>query len=170
MTWIRNSFFWIFLPCLLQGCGIYSFSGLSLPQEAKTFSLSFQSEVALGPSDLLENFQQKLGEELTRRTPLKQVDSQGDLQLEGTIKKFKYSAMAPSRVNGKEEASKERLTITIKMNYINSYNKDVGFSKKTFSQHADMFTDANREDEEPRLISHIFTGLIGDIIASMDNW
>lgn len=170
MTWIRNSFFWILLPCLLQGCGIYSFSGLSLPPEAKTFSLRFQSEVALGPADLLDQFQQKLGEELTRRTPLKQVETQGDLQLEGAIKTFKYRSIAPSKIDGKEEASRERLTITVQMNYINPYNKEAAFSKKTFSQYDDMNADANRDNEEPGLIAAIFTKLIRDIIASMDNW
>lgn len=169
MTWIRNSLALVLL-LFVQGCVIYSFSGLSLPPEAKTFSLSYQSTAALGPPDLVENFQQKLGEELTRRTPLKQVESQGDLQLEGTIKRFKYRAMAPSKVNGKEEASMERLTITVQVNYINQHNTDASFSKKTFSQYEDMHADANRDDEQPGLINIIFTKLIGDIMAEMDNW
>ena len=170
MTWTKNSFFWILLPCLLQGCGIYSFSGLSLPPEANTFSVSLQSEVALGPADLSDQFQQKLGEELIRRTPLKQVEEKGDLRLEGSIKKFKYRSIAPSKVNGKEEASMERLTIEVKMNYINPYNKDAAFSKKTFSQYADMSADENRDTKEPGLIEDIFTKLIGDILAKMASW
>lgn len=171
MTWTKTSPTWIFfLFFLLKGCAIYSFSGLSLPKEAKTFSMSYQSEVALGPPDLLDKFQEKLGEEITRRTPLKQVDSQGDLRLEGVIKKFKYRSIAPSKVNGKEEASLERLTIEVKVNYINPYDKETAFSKKTFSQYADMSAEANREGEQPQLISNIFTKLIQDILASMDNW
>ncbi|MEL6358749.1 MAG: hypothetical protein AAFQ01_02305, partial [Bacteroidota bacterium] len=125
MTWTKNSFFWILLPCLLQGCGIYSFSGLSLPPEAKTFSLRFQSEVAALDPD---QFQQKLGEKLLQSTQLKQVEAQGDLQLEGTIKTFKYLSIAPSNIGGKEEASMERLTIKVQMNYINPYNKEAAFS------------------------------------------
>ena len=170
MTWIKKNLFWILLLYLLQGCGIYSFSGLSLPQEAKTFSLSFQSEVALGPADLSDQFQRQSGEELTQRTPLKQVETQGDLQLEGVIKQFKYHSIAPSKIDGKEEASMERLTITVQINYINPYNKDAAFSKKIFSQYADMYAEANRDDEEPKLINNIFAKLIKDILATMASW
>jgi len=168
MTWTKNNFFWILLPCLLQGGGIYSFSGLSLPQEAKTFSVNFQSEVAaLDPGQ----FQQKLGEKLLQKsTQLKQVEAQGDLQLEGAIKTFKYRSIAPSSIGGKEEASMERLTIEVRMNYIDPYNKEAAFSKKTFSQYADMRAEASKDEKEPELIENIFSKLIKDILDKMASW
>ena len=86
----------LLLPLLLQGCGLYTFSGTSLPPAAHTCSLQFQSHVALGPPALGEEFQEKLGQELTQRTRLKLVEAAGDLQLEGTIQQFAYTPNAPT--------------------------------------------------------------------------
>ena len=171
MTWNSPCFALVPLLLLLQGCGIYSFSGISLPTEAKTFSLRYQSNVALGPPDLLEKFQQQLGDELAQRTPLKQVASQGDLQLEGVIKQFSYTSIAPSKGSRTEQANLDRLTIKIQMNYLNPYNAEAAFSKKIFSQYADMPAEASRDQQEPLLIDEIFTKLVKDIFnATVANW
>lgn len=172
MTWTQPSpTFLLLLLLLLQGCGIYSFSGTSLPPEAQTYSLQYQSNVAQGPPDLLAKFQQQLGDELVQRTPLKQVESQGDLQLEGVIKQFKYQSIAPSKGSEGDQANIDRLTIEVQMNYINPYNKEAAFSKKAFSHYADMLADASRDQEEPRLIDEIFTKLVKDIFnATVASW
>jgi hypothetical protein len=147
----------------LQGCGIYSFSGTSLPPKAKTISLDFQSKVALGPPDLVEKFQQQLGDELVQRTPLKRVYTKGDLQLEGDIRQFKYTSMAPTKKEDRNEVSIDRLTIEVQMSYINLYNEKASFSKKIFSKYADTSAYKSRTDEEPRLIEEIITKLVKDI-------
>jgi len=162
MTWTKLSFFSLLLLSLLQGCGIYSFSGVSLPPEAKTFSLSLRSDVALGPPDLAKRLQQQLGDGLVQRTPLKQVETQGDLQLSGSIKGFSYASIMPVQ-SGQGKDSVERLTIEVQLDYINPYDKDASFSKKTFSQHADMAVNTSRSGEENRLIDDIFTKLVEDI-------
>lgn len=168
MTWIKCSPLAMLFVLLLQGCGIYSFSGISLPKEAQTFSLNFQSSVALGPSDLVARLQQRLCDELVQRTSLKQVATQGDLQLEGNIKKFAYTpaAITKSMKEGeRDHASIERLTIEVEVTYINPYDEDVAFSKKTFSQFADMPATVDRDSEEDRLIDTIFAELIEDIFS-----
>lgn len=171
MTWNSPYPTVILLILLLQGCGIYSFSGTSLPAEAKTFSLRYQSNVALGPPDLLAKFQERLGDELKQRTPLKEVETRGDLQLEGAIKRFKYTSIAPSKSGDKDQANVDRLTIEVQMNYLNPYDEEASFSKKTFSQYADMSADASRDQEEPRLIEDIFTKLVKDIFnATVASW
>ena len=171
MTWTKTSPAFVLLLLLLQGCGIYSFSGTSLSSEVKTFSLDYQSNVALGPPELLDDFQKQLSEELLQRTSLKQVATQGDLRLEGVIKQFKYAPLAPSKVDGKDQASKERLTIEIQMNYHNPHDKESSFSKRNFSQYADMPADGEKDTEEPGLIKQIFTKLIKDIFnATVAIW
>ena len=166
MIWTKPSPVVMLLLLLLQGCGIYSFSGTTLPPEAKTFSLRFQSDVALGPSNLVEKFQQRLGDELVQRTSLRQVYTKGDLQLEGVIKKFTYASIAPTKSSQEgqgDQASIERLTIEVELTYINPYNEASAFSKKTFSQFADMAAKTSRSNEERRLIDSIFTKLVEDI-------
>lgn len=173
MNWTKNKNKRILLlTFLLQGCGIYSFSGTSLPPEIKTFSLSYQSNVALGPPDLVDKFEQQLGDELAQRTPLKRVPFQGDLQLEGVIKQFKYTSIAPSKNSkGEDQANIERLTIEVQMNYINPYNKEASLSKKSFSQYADMLAEESKDLAESRLIHDIFTKLVKDIFnATVASW
>ena len=171
MTWNRPSFTCVLLLLLLQGCGLYSFSGTSLPPAAQTFSLQYQSNVALGPPDLLAKFLQQLGDELTQRTPLKQVASQGDLQLEGVITQFRYAPTAPSQSSTGDQANIEELTIEVEMSYIDPYDKEKAFRKKKFPQHAYMPAEASRDQEEPRLIDEIFTKLVKDIFnATVASW
>ena len=174
MIWTKFSSVLMFCLLLLQGCGIYSFSGTSLPPEAKSFSLYFQSDVALGPADLAAKFQQRLEEELLQLTPLKQVDAKGDLQLDGLIKKFDYVPVGPNK-SGKEgtgdRASMNRLTIEVELNYINPYDKTSAFSKKIFSQYEDVDASTSSRSEEPRLVEAIFTKLVEDIFnETLASW
>jgi len=164
MIWNKH-LYWVmlWLPIVLQSCGIYSFSGISLSPDVKSFSLQIQSNVALGPPDLVEKFTEKLGKELLQRTQMRQVDSQGDMQLEGTITKFEYAAAAPSAQKDGSQASRTRLTITMQLNYINPNNEEFQFSKRQFSQYADMSADKSTDAEEPRLVEEIFTKLVKDI-------
>ena len=163
MTWTKPSALLMLSLLLLQGCGIYSFSGTSLPSKAKNFSLKVQSNVALGPPDLAEKFQQRLGDELVQRTPLKRIYTKGYLQLEGVIKQFRYVSIASAKKDEGGQTFTDQLTIEVQMNYINPYNEEASFSKKIFSQHANASANANGGDEEPRLIEEIFTKLVKDI-------
>ncbi|XWN34769.1 MAG: LPS assembly lipoprotein LptE [Roseivirga sp.] len=177
MTWTRISFGLLTVLLLLQGCGIYSFSGTSLSSEIKSFSLQCQSRVALGPPDLAEQFTERLGKELMQRTPLKQVDIQQvereKIQLEVTITQFKYTPVAPSAGSGndRDSANTTRLIIEVQVNYVNPKDEEASFSKKKFSQFADMQADASTDQEEPRLVEEIFTKLAKDIFnASVASW
>ncbi|MHA7877729.1 MAG: LPS assembly lipoprotein LptE [Bacteroidota bacterium] len=170
MIWIKLRPLMMLFLLLLQGCGIYSFSGISLSPEVKTFSLKLQSEVALGPPNLIASFQQQLGDALVQRTSLKQVDTQGDLQLEGSIKKFSYTSLAPTK-SIQDQTSIERLTIEVVLTYTNAYDKASEFDQKTFSQSADVTVKSDRSSEEARLIEAIFDALIADIFnETISRW
>ena len=72
MTWTKRSQWIMYLGVAfcLHSCAIYSFSGGSLSADVKTFSIAdFQSNVALGPPDLAEQFAEALGKELLQRRP-----------------------------------------------------------------------------------------------------
>lgn len=166
MIWTRNNLYsCLGAALLLHSCAIYSFSGSSLSDKEKTFSVQrFQSEVALGPADLAEKFTEKLTETLLQRAPLSQVKTRGDLQFEGTITQFEYKPVAATSVENKnDQANITRLTITVQVNYINPHKKDFVFNKKRFTQYADMAADSNTDSEEARLVKEIFTKLVNDI-------
>jgi hypothetical protein len=174
MTWPRYHFlnyFWLSL--VLQGCGIYSFSGSSISSEVKTFSIqNFQSNVPLGPPDLAEKFTERLEKELLQRTQLSQVTTKGEIQFEGVITQFEYKPVAPTTsIDGDDQASSTRLTITVQVSYINPKDQEFTFSKKRFSQYADTKADSNTDAAEPGLVEEIFTKLVKDIFnASVASW
>ena len=175
MIWRKLNSISLFILLFLQGCGIYSFSsGIPLPSALKTFSLQIHADVALGPSDLAEKFQQQLSNTLLQRTALQEVHTAGNVHIEGIIKQFEYVAVAPTQGERAEqdiEADIERLTIEIELNYNNPYQEGTSFSKKKFVQHADMIVNTDRNSEEPRLIEEVFTKLVEDILsATVENW
>ncbi len=168
-----HGFCLIFIVGILQGCGIYSFSGSSLSSEAKTFSIqSFSSDVAKGPPDMVQKFIDKLRDQLLQKTSLTQIKNNGDVQFEGRIIDFKYSPLAPqSGKNQIDPAGITRLTISVEMDYTNPFNAEFEFSRKIFYQYADMSGTASIDAEEPRLVQEIFDKLLKDILnASVNNW
>ncbi|MEL6153051.1 MAG: LptE family protein [Bacteroidota bacterium] len=179
MTWTKRSQWIMYLGVAfcLHSCAIYSFSGASLSADVKTFSIAdFQSNVALGPPDLAEQFAEALGKELLQRTALSQVESKGDIQFEGTIIQFEYKPIAPTAITKtatkkEDQASRTRLTITVQLNYINPKDPETAFSKKKFSQYEDVDADVSTDDAEPDLVKKIFEKLIKDIFnASVASW
>jgi len=179
MVWIVKNFLSYALVVmsivfLFQRCAIYSFSGVSLSSEVKSFSIQdFYSEVALGPPDLEQSFTDRLRDELLQKTSLTQVDIDGDIQFEGKITEFSYTSLAPSASSSEqiEAANVERLKITVEVDYTNPYEKKFAFKKKRFSQHADMPATASADAEEERLIKEIFDKLMQDIFNnSVANW
>lgn len=174
MIWNKSSAVLAFCLLLSQGCGIYSFSGVSLPPQAKTFSLHFRSEVARGPADLATEFQQRLGEVLLQRTSLKQVHAAGDLHLDGMIKNFNYTPVAFTKKDQegiRNQAPMNRLTIEVELDYSNLYDEASAFKGKIFSQYGNMDADDNSSNEEQKLIETIFTKLVEDIFnETLANW
>jgi hypothetical protein len=162
----------ILIIFLLQGgCLFYSFSGSSLSKEAKTFSIQeFQSKVALGPANLAEQLTQRLRDEITQKTSLKETVSNGDIQFDGTITAFKYTPIAPRSTEHGATGSRTQLSITVQINYTNAYNKDFEFSKKDFTQTTDA--EAGKEyTEEASMVGEVVKKLIQDIFnASIANW
>lgn len=177
MSWIKPKK-WIYLciACCLHSCAIYSFSGSSLSSDIKTFSIAdFQSNVALGPPDLAEQFTETLGKVLLQRTALSQVEKKGDIQFEGLITQFDYKPIAPTAANSKDvkgdQASRTRLNITIQVSYINTKDSETTFSKKKFPQYEDIDASVSTDEAEPDLVKKIFDKLIKDIFnASVANW
>lgn len=156
---------------LQGGCLFYSFSGSSLSQEAKTFTIQqFQSKVALGPANLAEQITQRLREEINQKTSLKETVSNGDIQFDGVITAFKYTPIAPRSTGDGATGSRTQLSITVQVNYTNIYGKDFEFSKKDFTQTIDA--EAGKEyTEEASMVGEVANKLIQDIFnASIANW
>lgn len=167
MRWTKPSHVGMLLLFSLQGCSIYSFMGNALlPPATKTFSIQWQSDISSGPPDLAGKFQQRLGDILAQYTRLQQVSEHGDLQLHGTIQRFSYVGLAPTKdvQTGKQKAAIVRLKIEVSLTYTNRYAADTNFNDQTFVQYADVSASAYPGHEESALVDEVLTKLVEDIL------
>lgn len=166
----------ILAALFLQGCaGGYSFTGVTLPPSVQTIAIqSFYNDTGGGPPNLMQNFTERLRDYYIRNTNLALVDADGDLQLEGSIIGWQLSPVAPTASGGNnapDRAGLQRLTITVKADFINTQDETQNFSRN-FSFYADYNPDVtDLPSEEPRLIDEIFEAVVFDIFNStVANW
>ena len=153
----------------LSGCGIYSFTGGQF-SGAKTFSVDyFKPQTAMATPLYAQRFTESLKDLLLAQSPLKLAERKGELTFSGTIVDYRTAPVAVQS-GAAETASLNRLTITVKVSYVNSLEPDLSF-EKTFSKFADF--DANQDlfSIEEGLWSLINEQLTQEIYnASVGNW
>ena len=153
---------------LLTSCGIYSFTGASIPAEAKTVSIQhFPNNANLvNPllSDLITN---TLRDYFMNQTTLNEVNDNGDLAIEGEIVDYKT---APTAITGDQIAALNRLTITVNVRFFNRYDESKNFEQK-FSQYEDYPSDQDLNAVQETLMQTICDKLCEDIFnKAVVNW
>jgi len=112
----------IFSIAILQGCGPYSFTGISINPDVKTFQVSyFQNNAVLVEPGIDRDFTFALQELILNQTSLDLVTSNGDLVYEGEIVQY---YIAPITATAQNTAAQNRLTISINLRYINTKNEE----------------------------------------------
>jgi hypothetical protein len=159
----------------LNGCGIYSFTGTSTA--ARTIQVAdIFNNTDLGPANLGPNFTNRLKDYYQRNSSLKVVPEGGELQVEGVITAYSIAPMAPvapigGAVAPLDAAALTRLTITVKLNYVDNLEPKNNFKDKTFSFFTDFDNNLDftriQEDLERRIIDQI---LIDIFNATVANW
>lgn len=165
----------LLLLVLLQGCGVYSFTGVSLPPSVQTVSIQpFYNDTGNGPPNMSQLFTERLRDYYIRNTDLALTDYDADLQVEGSIVNWQISPVAPTASgnnNVPDRAGLQRLTITVKVDFINTQDETQNFSRN-FSFYDDY--DPQRTDfsvEENRLVDNIFETIVFDIFNNtVANW
>jgi hypothetical protein len=171
---LRRSIIGVFIAMMVAtfaSCTVkYSFTGASIPIEAKTFTIRDINNVAptINPS-LATDLQEALTDKLMTQTRLSSVSYDGDLLYEVTITSYNVKPMSISGGNV-SVATENRLTIGIKVKFYNRYDKEAEF-EKSFSQFADYESTINLPDVEDGLVETIIENLVIDIFnASVANW
>lgn len=161
----------ILLTIVFQACSIsYKFNGAALDYDVyKTIAISqFPIRAALVYPPLQQTFENQLNDMITRQTRLQVVDSNNtDLRLEGEITGYNLS---PQAVNEDAYASQTRLTITVRVKYID--NKKEGQDvDQTFSAYRDFSSNELLTDVQDELCTQISKEL-ADLIfnATIGNW
>ena len=126
------------LALVCQACGIYSFSGASIPAEAKTVSVQyFPNHAQLVNPMLSNNFTNALRDAMTNQTTLDMVESGGDIAFEGEITDYKTTPVA---ITSGQTAAMNRLTVTVQVRFSNRIDDTKDF-EQSFSRYEDYPSD-----------------------------
>lgn len=168
----KNSYF-ILVSLLLittgfTSCISYSFTGASIPPEAKTISIDYiDNQAQLVVPTLSESFTTSLRDRFTSQTSLELVNNNGDLQIEGVITDYNTT---PQAITGNETAALNRLTVTVKIKFVNTIEPDKNY-ETTFSRYEDYDSGQDLSSVQDGLIETINEMLIDDIFnKAVVNW
>jgi len=153
---------------VLTGCGVYSFTGASISPEVKTISIQyFPNKAPLIQPTLSQNLTDAMKDKFIGEANLDLVPENGDLELEGEI--IGYSTM-PTAIQGNEQAALNRLTITVKVEFINHFDEKQNF-ENTFSRFLDYESSINLADVEQVLNDGIVEQIVQDVCnKAVVNW
>ena len=154
----------------LMACSIsYKLNGASIDYTT-TKTISFEYIPIKAPlvyAPLAVMFNDQLQQKYVNQTKLSQVMNDGDLQLSGAITGYSLSNQA---VNQEAYATVTRLTIKVKIKFVNKHNKTENFEKE-FSQYADFDGSQLLTDVQDGLCEEITEKLVEDIFnATVANW
>ena len=158
----------ILLSISLISCGIYSFTGASIPTEARTILVDyFSNKAATVQPSLSQVFTERLKDMFLEQTNLSLSENESDLSFSGYISKYQIKPMA---IKANETAGKNRLTIAVKVTYNNSLDSENNF-EHTFSRYRDYDSEQNISDIENTLIEEITNELAEDVFnKAFVNW
>ena len=154
---------------IVQSCGIYSFTGTSIQPDVKTVTINYFEYTALKVNPSLSNqVTEALQEKFRKLTKLEQVDMDGDLEIVGAITGYDVKATA---IGANEQAAKNRLTVNVKITFVNRKYPEDNFEDKGFSAYADFDAMQSLESVESGLCEEIVEKLCEDIFnATVANW
>ena len=157
---------WVLM--MQQGCGVYSFTGASIPPEAKTFSVQqFPNNALLVEPLLSDQFSNALRDKFMSQTSLKMTTVNGDLAFEGEI--TDYSTL-PVAIQSDQTAPLNRLTINVYVRFTNKFEEAKSFESK-FTHYVDYPSDQDLNSIKDGLITEITDVLVDNIFnKAVVNW
>ncbi len=167
------------LYIVLSSCKVnYRFKGITIPADAKSISIQMfkiaDERANLTPAVEPQSITQKLRDAVSTQTNLALLKQGGDLLFE-ECRIVSYStvsqAIAAAPANGQDNAALSRLTVTIKVNFVNKLDETKNFTDKEFSRYFDYPSNQNLSQIEPAALEQINRQLTEDIFnAAFNNW
>ena len=156
------------LVSLTSCTGGYSFTGASIPPGAKTISVAtFPNYAATVNPQLSQKLTDELMQMFSSQTSLSVTTEGGDMQLSGEITGYDTRASA---LSSSDEVSMNRLTITIKVKFVNQIDPEADF-EQSFSRYRDYAASQDFSSVEAGLMSEIVTELCEDVFnKAVVNW
>ena len=161
---------------LLPGCIKYSFSGAST--NAKTIQVDpFFNNSELAPANFGQTVTNKVKDYFQQNSSLRVVPTNGELQIEGTIVTYATAPIAPQASQGTganttpNYGAQTRLTITLKVNYVDNAEEKNSFKDRSFTFYADFDNDSQnfisiQESLEKKILDQIMLDIFNATIAT----
>ena len=153
---------------LLWTTGCYSFQGISIQPETKTFFVAqFDNNARTVVPTLSQDFTENLKRKLLDETRLVFNNINPDIEFIGEISQYRITSEAPT---ADETSAISRLTIQVSVEYVNN-KKEEDKWKQNFSFFQDYPSDQNILDIQDQLIETISDQLVEDIFQkAFTNW
>lgn len=154
---------------LVLGCGAYSFTGISLSADTKTFQVNyFQNTAALIEPGIERDFTIALQDLILNQTNLDLVKSNGDIVYEGEIVEYR---IAPTTATSSNTAAQNQLTISVNVRFFDKNDEDAEFEKR-FSFFYNYEGSAQLIGaQKTTAIEEIYERITQDVVnASLANW
>lgn len=154
---------------LLHSCGIYSFTGTSIQPDVKTVTVNYFEYLAPKVNPSLSNMlTEAMQEKFIKLTKLELVDIDGDLEIIGAVTGYDVKATA---ITANEQAAQNRLTVTVKIEFINRKYPEESQQNKSFSAYQDFDANQSLDVVEATLCEDIVEQLCEDIFnGTVANW
>lgn len=153
----------------LAACGVYSLSGASVEGKTIRFAMLENQARNVVPT-LAPTLTEKIRSRILSQTGLSTLNSpaaEPDYELSGVVTVYEVTVSA---VQNTQQASQNRLTISVRINFKNRINPKADF-QQDFSRFADFPASQSLQSVESRLIDDIGSQLADDIFnKAFVNW
>ena len=151
---------------MVISCGIYSFTGSSIPVGVETFQVDYFENTAGGkPGSTIEpgldrDFTIALQDLIVNQTSLNLVNEGGDIIYSGEIVEYSVTPMAAT---AEIKAAQNRLTMAVMVSYENVRNEEDNIEKR-FSFYYDFPGNLQVYDIKDSALEEIFERITQDIL------
>ena len=165
---IQNFFLIKSVLIFIVSCNIYSFNGASIPIGSSTVKITtFKNNTSNSVPNLQQTISEKLKDMFLEQTNLNLINEEAYLSFTGSIEKYEIK---PISIKANETTSQNRLSITVKVKYINNISNKYNY-EASFTRYSDFDGLSNVNDLEIELVELITDQLVEDIFnKAVINW
>ncbi len=155
------------IVCSSATCNL-SFNGASIPPEIQTITIQyFPNQSTFVAPSLSQVFTETLKDKFLQESNLTLTEANGDWEFSGAITRYETTPIAPT---GNETTALNRLTITIKTDFLDRKHENEGWTQ-TFSRYEDYESTVSLSQVESELIQNISEQLADDLFQKVAaNW
>lgn len=170
---MKNKTAYLFL--IMIGAGLLTsatcnltFNGGTVPADITTITINnFPNQSNFVSTSLSQTFTESLKDKFLRETKLTLASDGGDWELNGAITGYASSPIAPT---GNETTALNRLTITVKVDFISRKDEEAGWTQ-SFSRYEDFESTKTLQQVEAELNQKLSEQIADDIYQKLtQNW